>query len=359
MAFGSGAPWRRGRATLLSRRRHDWSAQFPAVVGAAERLAARSALLDGELAAIAPDGRTSLHAMHDGRRLPTSSSTSCIDGADLTGQPIRAAGRCCCASCSAPVRPRRPRYVEHVVGGGGAFFEEACRHRLEGIVSKAAGSAYRPGRAERDLAEDEVCPAPGVRDWRVTERSAVGSLGALGSATTTATAASASPGRRGPASARRRGRCWRRSPSWSARRRHSLRTPDGLPASRRRLDRAAHRLRGGVHGVDAPRPHPSRLLPGAARRQGGSRRRTRGRAPSAAASRPPSVSRSAAHRSRAAASLTCEASVSVSLRPPSSRRRITSACCSWVSSVSGISRQPRAGVGPRKRRRRKGRRLGG
>jgi ATP-dependent DNA ligase len=32
------------------------------------------------------------------------------------------------------------RYVDHVVGGGPAFFKEACRHRLEGIICKAAGS---------------------------------------------------------------------------------------------------------------------------------------------------------------------------------------------------------------------------
>jgi hypothetical protein len=33
-------------------------------------------------------------------------------------------------------RPAAPlRHVEHVVGGGPAFFQEACRHRLEGIIS--------------------------------------------------------------------------------------------------------------------------------------------------------------------------------------------------------------------------------
>jgi bifunctional non-homologous end joining protein LigD len=38
------------------------------------------------------------------------------------------------------------RYSSHVAGGGAAVFREACRLRLEGIVSKRAADAYRPGR---------------------------------------------------------------------------------------------------------------------------------------------------------------------------------------------------------------------
>jgi bifunctional non-homologous end joining protein LigD len=38
------------------------------------------------------------------------------------------------------------RYSEHVVGGGPAFFRNACKLHLEGIVSKLATSPYRFGR---------------------------------------------------------------------------------------------------------------------------------------------------------------------------------------------------------------------
>ena len=41
----------------------------------------------------------------------------------------------------------RIRYSEHVVGQGERVFEEACRLRLEGVVSKLAGSEYSVGRA--------------------------------------------------------------------------------------------------------------------------------------------------------------------------------------------------------------------
>src|SRR5690606_10944369 len=39
------------------------------------------------------------------------------------------------------------RYSDHVVGNGPAFHEQACRHGLEGIISKRADSTYQPGRS--------------------------------------------------------------------------------------------------------------------------------------------------------------------------------------------------------------------
>src|SRR6185369_10947752 len=39
------------------------------------------------------------------------------------------------------------RYSEHVVGSGQEFFREACRLRIEGIVSKRRDAPYTPGRA--------------------------------------------------------------------------------------------------------------------------------------------------------------------------------------------------------------------
>lgn len=34
------------------------------------------------------------------------------------------------------------RYVEHIVGNGPAIFAEACKHELEGIVSKRRDEPY-------------------------------------------------------------------------------------------------------------------------------------------------------------------------------------------------------------------------
>ena len=39
-------------------------------------------------------------------------------------------------------------YSEHVQGGGGEFFQTACNHHLEGIVSKEADAPHRFGRSD-------------------------------------------------------------------------------------------------------------------------------------------------------------------------------------------------------------------
>ena len=52
-----------GKVKLLSRRGNDWSSTFPEVRDAVARLPVRQALLDGEVAAVLPDGRTSFQAL--------------------------------------------------------------------------------------------------------------------------------------------------------------------------------------------------------------------------------------------------------------------------------------------------------
>ena len=47
-------------------RSKDWTAEFASVAAGAARLGAASALLDGEVAAVGPDGRTAMHGMHEG-----------------------------------------------------------------------------------------------------------------------------------------------------------------------------------------------------------------------------------------------------------------------------------------------------
>src|SRR4029453_14205736 len=55
----------RGRATLYSRNGKDWTANFPEIARAAERLDAGSALIDGEVTVVLPDGRTSFQALQN------------------------------------------------------------------------------------------------------------------------------------------------------------------------------------------------------------------------------------------------------------------------------------------------------
>ena len=56
----------RGKIALLSRRDKDWTEEFHEVAAGAARLGVESALLDGEVAAVMRDGRTSFQAMQRG-----------------------------------------------------------------------------------------------------------------------------------------------------------------------------------------------------------------------------------------------------------------------------------------------------
>jgi bifunctional non-homologous end joining protein LigD len=132
------------RVTLMSRRGNEWTESFPAVVAGAKKLPVKSALFDGELAAVLPDGRTSMHALGGAPIAYFAFDIIHLDGEDLTALPLlerkqhlrRALGP----------RPAPPfQYVDHVIGDGPAFFREACRMKIEGIVSKLAAAPYKPG----------------------------------------------------------------------------------------------------------------------------------------------------------------------------------------------------------------------
>ena len=176
--FRIGCAVEHGSATLFSRRRKDWTAAFPSVAEGAGRLEARTALLDGEVAALLPDGRTSLHAMHDGATTAYFVFDLLhLDGEDLTARPIE--DRKARLRALLGRRPPAPlRYVDHRLGGGSDFFEEACRHRLEGIISKAAGSIYRPG-ARNSSWQKVKCVLRQEFVIGGYERSTTGSLGAV------------------------------------------------------------------------------------------------------------------------------------------------------------------------------------
>jgi bifunctional non-homologous end joining protein LigD len=137
---------------LLSRRFNDWTQQFPTVVDAVAALPVKSIVLDGEVAVVMPDGRTSFQALQNafGRRDANIAyfvfDVLAIDGEDLTTLPLEERKR-----RLAKLLGKKQgviRYSDHVIGNGEAFFELACKTGLEGIVSKKRDSLYTPGRGK-------------------------------------------------------------------------------------------------------------------------------------------------------------------------------------------------------------------
>jgi bifunctional non-homologous end joining protein LigD len=139
-----------GEVTLWSRRGKDWTAQFPEVAAAARKLKVRAALLDGEVAAVLPDGRTSFQALQNafagGHRALVYFAFDLLhlDGEDLLERPLLERKAALARIVGEGVGVIR--YATHFEGNGRDVHREACRLGLEGIVSKRLDLPYRAGR---------------------------------------------------------------------------------------------------------------------------------------------------------------------------------------------------------------------
>ena len=189
----------------------------------------------------------------------------------------RAAQGAAAAACSA-AQAGVLRYSDHVVGDGARVFAEACRHGARGHrVEARAICPYQPGRGPT-LAEDEVHPAPGVRDRRLHRSGGFARRHSARccSASTTTTAGSSSPARSAPASRRQSARDLRQRLETLAQR-----EPPFAPAPRGRQVRNAHWVRPTLVAEVAftewteRRQDPPSVVPGAARRQASGRGRPR------------------------------------------------------------------------------------
>jgi bifunctional non-homologous end joining protein LigD len=147
---------RGSRVALYSRNGKDWTAAFPEIVEAVHALGLDDALMDGEVAVVLPDGRTSFQALQNTFSAETDAARATLTyfvfdllrvaGEHIDAQPLEARKARLRSLLGRPTKKARVRYSEHVVGHGGEFFKQACRLRLEGIISKRAKEPYRPGR---------------------------------------------------------------------------------------------------------------------------------------------------------------------------------------------------------------------
>jgi bifunctional non-homologous end joining protein LigD len=139
-----------GRVALLTRRGNDWTDRFALIAAAARTLPCESALLDGEAVVFDERGLTSFQrlqnaiASDDHAIVLVAFDLLYLDGWDLRGAPLRARKERLHELLAAAPEPLR--YGEHVEQHGAAFFREACKLGLEGIVAKRAADPYRGAR---------------------------------------------------------------------------------------------------------------------------------------------------------------------------------------------------------------------
>ncbi|OAI47131.1 hypothetical protein AYO44_10160 [Planctomycetaceae bacterium SCGC AG-212-F19] len=142
-----------GRVAFMSRNHQDWTARFPALVAAAQRLPIRQAIFDGEVVAVRPDGSTNFQDLQNAFRDVRTDQLYYfvfdilhLDGHDLAGLPLAERKRLLAKLLGETGVPPTIRLSEHIEGNGPAFFKKVCAMGLEGIISKRRDQPYRPGR---------------------------------------------------------------------------------------------------------------------------------------------------------------------------------------------------------------------
>jgi bifunctional non-homologous end joining protein LigD len=140
-----------GTARLVTRNGHDWTNRLPHLAAAVERLGLRDALLDGEMVALDREGKSDFSALQaalsEGRDKALfyyAFDLLHLDGWDL--RPARLVDR------KAALRglgdwKGTVRYSDHMEGEQAALHDQACAHKLEGIICKQADAPYRAGRS--------------------------------------------------------------------------------------------------------------------------------------------------------------------------------------------------------------------
>ena len=145
--------WRQGSAVrITSRGNQDWSMKLPTAAEAVRGLHCRNCLLDGELVALDEDGRSSFarlqrffgaDATRAGLRIMVFDLLF-LDGEDLRSLPELERKQRLARLMRGAHRPLE--LSPYTVGNGPAAVQSACRHRLEGIISKLGSAPYREGR---------------------------------------------------------------------------------------------------------------------------------------------------------------------------------------------------------------------
>lgn len=154
---------------LISRNSRIWTHVFPEIAEAARQLPTRDAIIDGEVAMLMANGRTSFAALQQAAAGTASHAPLVyfafdllrLDGARIDQlpleerkkrlrtliEPAKRKTRKAWAAAQAP-QPGRIRYAEHIVGGGEKLLGHAVKLGLEGIISKRRDRPYEPGRSD-------------------------------------------------------------------------------------------------------------------------------------------------------------------------------------------------------------------
>lgn len=146
------------RVRLFTRRGLDWTRRMPAIAEAAAEVPVRSAILDGEVVVLTPEGNTSFAmlqaAFDEGAGHPLTYfgfDLLHIDGHNLRGLALDRRKTILEGLLQEHDDHDTLRYSSHVRSHGAELFRQACSHGAEGIVSKLANAPWQPKRTHNWL----------------------------------------------------------------------------------------------------------------------------------------------------------------------------------------------------------------
>ena len=135
------------RVVVRTRNGLDWTGKFQSLVPALQELPCEAALLDGEIAVADKEGHTDFGALQDalsggkGRMAYYLFDLLELDGEDLRKRPLierkQALKKLLASAGNGPLA-----YSDHVIGGADEVFANACKLKLEGLISKDANAPY-------------------------------------------------------------------------------------------------------------------------------------------------------------------------------------------------------------------------
>jgi bifunctional non-homologous end joining protein LigD len=143
---------RAGDVAIYSRQGLNWTKQFGAIARAAEDLAAREAIIDGEAVVPGKSGVPDFQALrralgkHSGGLIYIAFDLLYLDGTDLRDTPLIERKRMLERLLAGA--PEILVYLGYLEADGPTVYQRACGLGLEGIVSKRRSASYRSGRQE-------------------------------------------------------------------------------------------------------------------------------------------------------------------------------------------------------------------
>ena len=140
---------------LVTRHGNDWTGKFSPVAQAARELDVSEGILDGELVVLKRDGVTDFQALQNFVREGAKAAlfyyafdVPWFGGYDLTRSPLIERKKLLHSILEPYLSSMFAiRYSGHIQGNGPFVFQNACKHGLEGLVSKRADSPYDQKRS--------------------------------------------------------------------------------------------------------------------------------------------------------------------------------------------------------------------